>query len=224
MIQSTEFLERRRLLEVAREYEQNGYKVTVEPRGEQLPDFLSQFEPDLIAYRDGEAVVVEVKSKISLAQAQYLPTLTSVINATPGWTLELVVTNSRNLVVEADNVQGLSEAEIQVRLATASDIEVAAQGDAALLLAWSAAEAALRLLAERHSVMLESNQPLYVLKKLYSLGIISREDYLLLNEAMRSKNLISHGFRSPDLQDGFTRRLVGKVEELLQMDVEQSAA
>jgi uncharacterized protein YutE (UPF0331/DUF86 family) len=52
---------RQKLQEIAAEYEARGYDVLVEPRPEQLPEFLAGFRPDLVARGPNESVVVEVK-------------------------------------------------------------------------------------------------------------------------------------------------------------------
>ena len=96
MDQLTKDLMRRRLLEVKREYEEQGYKVLLEPRGAELPEFLSQFSPDLIAYSDTENVVVAVKSRSTLVGSSDFLALTDVVNARPGWRLDLDVTNPQN--------------------------------------------------------------------------------------------------------------------------------
>ncbi len=77
-------LERRRLRDVAREYQRKGYQVLVEPRGSDLPVFLQNLGPDLIAHNGEEWVVVEVKSKTSLVRDPHLSQLTEVVSSRPG--------------------------------------------------------------------------------------------------------------------------------------------
>ncbi|MFL5267770.1 MAG: hypothetical protein ACJ8AH_14435 [Stellaceae bacterium] len=43
-------------------YSQQGYQVSVEPSPRELPEFLRTLAPDLIARRDGENIVVEIKT------------------------------------------------------------------------------------------------------------------------------------------------------------------
>jgi Holliday junction resolvase len=62
--------ERQRLISIASEYEDQGYKVKLQPSPDELPDFLSAFEPDLIATGKGETVVVEVKTREELRNEQ----------------------------------------------------------------------------------------------------------------------------------------------------------
>ena len=96
MDQLTEDLLRQRRLEVKREYEEEGYRVVLEPRGADLPEFLSQFSPDLIAYSEMENVVVAVKTRSTLVGSADLLALTTAVNARPGWRIDLDVTNPQN--------------------------------------------------------------------------------------------------------------------------------
>jgi hypothetical protein len=61
------------------------------------------------------------------------------------------------------------------------------------MLLWSATEGILRLLAARENVELESLAPEYVTKRLYTLGLLGREQYRILDEAVRLRNQAAHG-------------------------------
>ena len=61
--------EYRRLAKIAAEYAQQGYSVKLEPSSEDLPGFLAGLQPDIIATRDNETLVVKVKSRRDIAQA-----------------------------------------------------------------------------------------------------------------------------------------------------------
>ena len=90
-------LEHRRLLTLAREYRQKGYVVTVNPAPADLPSALAKCQFDLIAEAPGRTIVVEVRSRdtLTLNGAEDLRRLTRLVEALPGWELELVVTNPR---------------------------------------------------------------------------------------------------------------------------------
>jgi Holliday junction resolvase len=79
----TEQLERERLLELAKEYRQKGYEVLLSPKPEELPDFLRGYRPDMIVRRGEEKVVIEVKSRPSIASAQYLRGLAQAVEEHP---------------------------------------------------------------------------------------------------------------------------------------------
>ncbi|MBW4581259.1 MAG: hypothetical protein KME42_16950 [Tildeniella nuda ZEHNDER 1965/U140] len=90
-------LERRRLLQLAREYRQQGYTVTLYPSSEELPPALADCALDLIAKSASKTVVVEVRTRenLTLNGSEDLRTLTKRVQQVPGWEFELVVTNPR---------------------------------------------------------------------------------------------------------------------------------
>jgi hypothetical protein len=224
MVDSIESLEHRRLLELAREYEAQGYQVLLEPPPEMRPAFLANFRPDMLALSHDENVVVEVRSHATLASEDDLVALTQAVNAIPGWRLDLVVTNPRSISPANGDAEELSHAEIQERVVQVQTLLGSNQEDAAILLAWSTTEAALRLLARQKNISLETNQPGFIVKKLFSLGLLSWDDYQLLQESLRFRNLIVHGYRSPDPKSEVIRKLMVKVAELLKPGPEYSAA
>lgn len=212
------------LLDVANEYKEQGYRVVILPTGEDLPQFLAAFKPDIIAYGNNENVVVEVKTRHMLAEADYLPALADTIDSMTGWRLDLVASNPPTAVTVAQDAEELSHTEIRNRLVTVQQLSNMTQEEAATLLAWSATEAALRLVAKKKGVQLESDHPMFIIKKLFSLGILSREDYDLFYEGMHLRNVIAHGYRSPRLNGNLVGKLTKKVEALLDIDATSPAA
>jgi uncharacterized protein YutE (UPF0331/DUF86 family) len=220
--QSLNRLENKRLLEVAREYERQGYRVVRRPGKAELPDFLSGFTPDLIAYGAAENVVVEVRSKSTLSGAEDLTSLSSAVNATPGWRLDLVVTNPRSASVIDTRAEELDRDGIRARVETVRHllrVTEEDEEDAAALLAWSAAEATLRAVARRHTIALEREQPALIVKKLYSLGALGREEYEVLQEALRFRNAIVHGYRLPESKRAIVDELMNTVTGWLETDL-----
>ena len=222
MTQSSASLEWKRLQAVAREYEGRGYRVIKRPSKASLPDFLAAFRPDLIAYGPEENVVVEVETKATLPRANDLIALSDAVNAKPGWRLELIVTNDRSTTVDG-STEELGDHEIRDRVERVRKLLELDQEDAAALLAWSAAEAALRIICRREGIRVDGNQPASMTEQLYSLGVLSRADYELLREAFKLRNVIVHGYRSPAGQGRFIGELASKVEELLTLTKDPAA-
>ena len=79
-------LERERASAIAAEYRRKGYEVIEEPSTEQLPDFLSGYQPDLIVRKGDEAIIVEVKTRSSLAAYPQIRELARTLEGEPGWT------------------------------------------------------------------------------------------------------------------------------------------
>lgn len=207
------------LLDVANEYIEQGYRVVIQPTKEDLPKFLAAFKPDIIAYGNDENVVVEVKNRHMLAESDYLPALADTINSMPGWRLDLASNPQA-----AQDAEELSRIEIRNRLVTVQQLSNMTQEEAATVLAWSATEAALRLVAKKNGVQLESDEPMFIVKKLFSLGILSREDYELFYEGVHLRNVIVHGYRPPILNGNLVSKLTKKVEVLLDIDATSPAA
>jgi hypothetical protein len=169
----------------------------------------------MIAYKDQESVVVEVKPREDLTASGYLVDLANVVNAQQGWRFDLAVVNPKTPPLVGVDVESLGHAEIVARIRTIHQLVNERQDEAAILLAWSTVEAALRLIAERQEITLANDQPDFVIKKLYSLGVLSQEDYEVLQRGLRTRNIIVHGFRMPGPEPYLAKTLIAKVEELL---------
>src|SRR5438067_11907716 len=146
MSTSSPVRENRLLQTVERRYKRRGYNVLLRPRGDDLPQFLSGFEPDMIAYNDQESVVVAVKPRADLPASEYLMDLAEVVNAQQGWRLDLAVVNPKTPRLVDEDVEVLGQPEIVARIRAVRLLVKERQDEAAILVAWSTVEAALRLL------------------------------------------------------------------------------
>jgi hypothetical protein len=206
------FAEARQLHEVAREYQNRGYEVIVEPEPGQLPEALARFRPDFVARKADETVVVEVKSRGSLADPE-LQELAKAVRAQPGWRFELVVLKPEPGPpgTKSWNAEDVANGLRQVRAILASG-----HREAALLLAWSAAEATLRLLAEKEELVREPDDALYLLKLLTTRAVITRAEHDLFWEVLDLRNAVAHGQKPPELNSAKIQDLCGTVSALLQ--------
>ena len=57
MTKPTANIERERLIKLAEEYRDRGYEISIHPNPEDLPEFLRNYRPDMIARREDDAVV-----------------------------------------------------------------------------------------------------------------------------------------------------------------------
>src|SRR4051812_50140633 len=85
-------LENTKLQQVAAEYQQKGYDVSMRPDSSDVPEFLAPFQADLIATSATDNVVVEVKPSRDLTEGSLAP-LAARIESALGWRLELVLVN-----------------------------------------------------------------------------------------------------------------------------------
>ena len=191
-----------RLHDIAEEYERLGYKVTVSPSAKKLPKFLSGFRPDLVAEGARESVVVEVQMPNRKRGSDYWAALSEVVKKHPGWRLDLVLNNSSERPPQTID-------ELSVRKRLEEGWSLAEQGvlAAALLITWSAAEAAMRLASKRAEIDLPDLRPATVITRLYTDGVIEREEYDFLLESMRMRNAVAHGFEQRRIRAGSLKRL-----------------
>lgn len=84
----------RRRKQVAATYKKDGYRVTVPAAADVVPAFLHGCQPDLIAEKDGDRVVIEVKRSSALRGTNELSELAERVAAAPGWRLEVVALQS----------------------------------------------------------------------------------------------------------------------------------
>jgi len=213
---STSVSERSQLQTVGRRYRRQGYTVIVEPRGDDLPPFLARFTPDLIAYNDRESVVVEVKARRDLPTSTDIVDLATAVDGRDGWRFDLALVKPERTPLVADDADALTRHEIGSRLDEARQLARGRQNDAALLLAWSAIEAALRLVARQQRIALDDEQPAYVIKQLYTLGVLSRRDYEVLRQGLETRDTIAHGFRPARMEPSLVDDLADLAEQLLQ--------
>jgi hypothetical protein len=206
--------EEKRLYEIAEEYKRRGYRVTVAPTSNQLPRFLSKFRPDIVAEGPHESIVIHVlkptpkSAKQSAAQWPYEPTvmeaklpgqqrdinywkkLSSVVRRHPGWRHELVLDDPSR----RDMPETISQELIQERLQEGQRLAEQGMVAASLLITWSAAEAAMRLAGQGYELDLPDWRPATVISRLYTDGVLEREDYDFLLECLQIRNAVAHGF------------------------------
>jgi REase_AHJR-like len=183
---------RKRLREIAAEYERRGYRVHIEPSPSQLPAFLRSYRPDLVAEGPDESVVVEVKVPGRSAPGDVWAALAAAVRDQPGWRLELMVERSSF----GEDLEPLNRQEILARLREGQALLEHGSADAALLITWAGAEAALRLLFEAEDVEAPDWRPGTLIARLYSDGVLDREAYDVLVRGMNLRNAIAHGFRA----------------------------
>ncbi len=187
--------EQRRIKELAREYEEKGFQVYIEPERDLLPDFLRDYQPDLILKKGDLNVVVEVKTSETIKNSEYLKELSAKINSIENWKFELVITNPRvkdNL--RSSKYQEFSLSEIENRINKLSNSIDNNFLEPHFLFAWSLFEASSRAILKVEQPKVERKlNPIANIKQLYSYGIIGRIDYEWLNKISEIRNHIVHG-------------------------------
>jgi hypothetical protein len=201
---------------IAQRYRDEGYDVVVHPGAHQVPEPIRGFEPDLIATRGNEGVVVGVKEdRGDVASDSRLAHLAEILNAWPGWRLDLVVLEAEppeeRVARDADEPSDDQLAEI---LRTADELADKGYAPYACVVAWSGMEAALRRLrADEHTR--RRSTPNELMRSLYGDGTISREQFETLRESFKVRSQVVHGLVPPHFDSQLVHRVTATARDLV---------
>lgn len=200
---------------VAEEYRSRGFDVIVRPRRGQLPEPLAGFEPDIVARKGDETVIVEVKSRQSLRHEPRVEPLVRAIEEVPGARFELVIARPDISSPLPERTRPWREREAAAALYEAVQLLDKGHQIAALLLGWAGAEAALRLLAARENVKVERRDASYLLNRLVGEGVLDDRQYRSLRHGLEVRNAVAHGLEPAGLRPAQIRALLRTVDGLL---------
>ncbi len=207
--------EREAIRQYADWYARLGYQVSIEPSPRGLPEFLRTLAPDMIARRDGENIVVEIKTS-SPASFEAIQRLARALEHRAGWELQVVYVDlpdpewqppprlpeRKELLARLDLIGGASEDEDQRRLE--------------FLLLWSIIEAAARhRLSPRKIPPTSRISSSALLKMLLAEGIIEEDDYAVLRRGLAARNAIAHGFLNQVVDAALFEEIRGATKRLL---------
>lgn len=179
-------------------------------------DFLPGFRADMVVKSGYETKVVEVKTRPSLVANPGLREIERIVNAQPGWKFELQLVGEPERLDVAENAQSLDEAGILDRLAQGERALDAGLPEAAFLLAWTAAEATVRMMIKAEGIAVErATNPAYILGMAVAHGAMDRGDYRHLLKIMEYRNAIAHGFEVSDFTGALVAELTENVKSLL---------
>ncbi len=197
---------------IAAEYLAKGCQVL-----RQVPlDFLPGFCADMVVKDGYEIKVVEVKTRPSLAANPGLQEFERIINSRPGWRFVLQLVGEPERLDAVEKAPSLDEVGILDRLSQAETALDAGLNEAAFLLAWTAAEATVRMMVKAEGIAVErATNPAYTLGMAVAHGAIDRSDYRHLFKIMEYRNAIAHGFDVRDFTGELVAELTAKVRSLL---------
>jgi hypothetical protein len=186
--------EREAIRQYADWYSRHGYQVSIQPSPRGLPEFLRTLAPDLIAHRDDENVVVEIKTS-SPASFEQVQRLARALEHRAGWKLRVVYADlpdpewappselpqTADLLARLDNLSAEGGDDDPNRLR--------------FLLLWSIIEAAARHRLSALNISPTSRiSSSALIKMLLTEGIIEEDEYSVLRRALAVRNAIAHGF------------------------------
>ena len=192
---STEHLHTKKVKQVAKKYREQGYNVIIEPLPQQLPTFLGELQPDLIAMKEGDQVVIEVKAKEALRASDLVRHIADAVRKQKGWRFELVLLPSAASAQSTKGWELLGFQEIEQYVKEARHAASLSQFIPAFIFIWIAIEATLRRIAQKSDVSPALLSPKALLKELVFNGGISRLQYRTIEGIANLRTHVVHGFK-----------------------------
>ncbi|EJG0692311.1 hypothetical protein C4G81_RS22065 [Vibrio parahaemolyticus] len=181
--------------ELASVFESNGYQVFIEPTFEEMPIDLGSYRPDLLAIKDKQGVVVEIKASLKRLPLKKFNEISKRVSSNKGWKFALVTLDDDvNNVLSIANFQLPDGEELKKKL---GDIEKLIEMEMlpnALVFLWVQIESWLRIKVELSGENLNLLQPKRLINYLYTDGELSMEQVDSLNELLQLRHMVVHGF------------------------------
>lgn len=203
---------------VAERYRAAGYQVVSGPHLGPIEIPGGFFEPDLVATRGEEKVVIEVLDSNARRKGS-LGAAAEAMRAR-GWRLDVVPASG---VEEAADARLLLAHEIDQRIQLASNAKILdIAPDIALLIAWTAFESVISSQIEELGGAAAPVSPNQLLKEAASLGLIEQGEFDELKHIGRMRNLVAHGRASASISPDEVSKLLGYIEIVRARAVRQS--
>jgi Holliday junction resolvase len=187
----------RTIQSTAKELSQNGYKVMIAPLRSDLPFDLGEYQPDLIAMKENESVVLDVKTSSNSLPVDQIQAVVEQIASHPGWRFMLVTLDDVNEQVLPSNNNDLpSWNELSNKLSSLNKLIQDSLLEPALLFSWSIIEAVLRKRAIKQDMPVWNSSPQKILSHLFSNGEISLMELELFIDCLAIRNKVAHGIQA----------------------------
>jgi hypothetical protein len=194
MTNNTKTLLDEKIKSLADKYISEGFQVLIEPKIEQLPFDLGNYQPDIIATKDNSGLIIEVRTSPNRISVERLKVVAEKVSKHPGWRFLLVTLED----VESKSLPGTSYElpswqELIDRFEQAHRL-MENHVEAAFIFMWSIFEGALRKRAVDLSIPVERFQTIGLIKQMYSLGELSIPQFDIIQNCFDVRNRLVHGY------------------------------
>lgn len=166
---------------LAKELEDDGYTVVMEPSPDRLPFALEGgYVPDLLATKADENLLVEVKSRRTSDVMQRYRNVVNTVKAHPGWRFLIKTFADAALIREKSSLSLTDLEEIRRYFAKAQGVVSSGHPELAIPYFWNAIVALLRHKAARAGIAFSELSDRSLVNQLYTLGELSAEQHAAL--------------------------------------------
>jgi len=190
--------EQQKIQHTAQQLQERGYRVITEPSKADLPFDLGNYVPDLIATKNDQGIIFEIKTSFKRLSIDRLQNLSEQIASHNGWRFVLITLDEESddvFPLEAKDFPYLQDLESRL-----SKVDILIQSslfEPAILFLWSILELLLRRKAVIENIPIERFPTSNLLDHLYSRGEISMEQFDIFKNFLKLRNQIAHGLMIP---------------------------
>jgi REase_AHJR-like len=183
-----------RVQSTAQELLDNGYKVSIEPLISDLPFELGGYRPNLIATKDAEGIVLEIKTSLNRLSVDRFQEIAERVATHHGWRFLLVTLDDTIEKILPSNGDELpSWKELKDRLVNLNTLIQDSLFEPAVLFLWSILEAALRKRAIVQNLPISRFPSKQLLNHTFSSGEISISEFDLFKICLDLRNKVANG-------------------------------
>jgi hypothetical protein len=183
--------------QAVKEFKADGYQVKLEPSRAELPFDLGNYKPDLIAFKDGEGIILEVKSSQARFSVDRYQEVAEEVARHAGWKFLLVTLDDIDERIVPSRESDLpSWHELSARIRKIRKLVFLYEDEflePSLLYLWSTIEAALRKRAITQKIPIERFSAIRLMNHIYSKAEISLSEFELLKSLYEKRNRVAHG-------------------------------
>jgi len=162
---------------IAKELEENGYTVVIEPDPLMIPFDLQNYCPDILATNDRENLIVEVKSRSTPRSIKRYKQISETVSKQQNWRFMLTTVDDRYQSEEPLIKTDIDTEAFPKILHKLDRLFETESYDLALPYLWSVYISGMRTIGYKHGVPIDVTTDKSVLNYMYSLGEISNEEF-----------------------------------------------
>jgi Holliday junction resolvase len=184
----------KKIEEAADELRRSGYKVIIDPSSTEMPFDLGNYRPDLVAIKNGEGIILEVKASHARLSVDRFQEIAEQVAKHSGWKFILVTLDDMfERIILSEKGDLLSWCDLQTHMEKIDELFRDGLYEPGVLYLWSTIEAMLRKRSIAESIPIYRFPPAKLLNHMYSSGEISIADYDSLKAIFEKRNKVAHG-------------------------------
>jgi REase_AHJR-like len=192
MNSQAESLYEKKIKSIIQELSENGYKILTEISN--LPFDLGRYHPDLIAVKNNEGIILDVKTSPDRLSIDRFQDIAEQISSHEGWRFLLVTLDDVSEKILPSHQNDLpSWNDLKARVHNLDTLIQSSFLEPALLFFWGILEAAMRKRAIKQNLPIWRFPTNKLLNHIYSSGEISISEFDLFKACLELRNKSAHG-------------------------------